>query len=203
MILSLAAIGIPRGGAVEAGSPDLVGDEVAARQTIDRFHRSLVELAGVGYRDLAARVAALGPVVRATHDLPYIARFTLRRQWDDLADPQRRVFLEAFQRLSVTTYATRFDAVTNDTFVILKAGPAGRGRIQVEAAINRLNGEPIPLTYLLHSSDEGWCIINIIADGVSDLALKRAEYQRVYGARGIDGLLDHLAQLTAALERGE
>ena len=45
----------------------------------------------------------------------------------------------------------------------------------------------------------GWRIINIVADGVSDLALKRAEYQRVFASGGIDGLVAELEQQTRAL----
>ena len=42
------------------------------------------------------------------------------------------------------------------------------------------------------NSPEGWMIVNVIADGVSDLALRRAEYSRVLKNKGFDGLLDHI-----------
>ena len=58
----------------------------------------------------------------------------------------------------------------------------GVGRAQVQTAIVRPGEADIPLEYLLQQKDGAWRIINIVADGVSDLALKRAEYQR--SARG-------------------
>ena len=170
-----------------------------ARQVVEQFHRSLVDLAAGDYPDVAARVAVLEPLVTASHDLRYIARFTLRRQWPDFTDEQRAAFIEAFTNLSVMTYATRFESVTPDTFRISGVAAASRGRVEVEAAIHPPEAAPIPLSYLLHERDGEWRIINIIADGVSDLALKRAEYQRVLTEQSFNGLLDHIRQLTMAM----
>ena len=57
----------------------------------------------------------------------------------------------------------------------------------------------VSLGYLLRAGRQGWRIINIVADGVSDLALKRAEYQRVFASGGIDGLVAELEQQTQRL----
>ena len=57
------------------------------------------------------RYRALEPLIVATHDLPYIAEFALRRQWGSLAEDDRQRFVAAFQRLSVMTYAARFGNV--------------------------------------------------------------------------------------------
>jgi phospholipid transport system substrate-binding protein len=54
---------------------------------------------------------------------------------------------------------------------------------------------------LLQQDETGWRIVNIIADGVSDLALKRAEYQRVFASGGLDGLLAELNAQTENLRK--
>ncbi len=187
---------------VALGGPAALGNDGAARRVVEEFQQQLVALAAGTPLDLESRLAALRPVVEASHDLPYIARFTLRRQWPDLTEAQRAEFVRAFTDLSVMTYATRFESVTADTFIIRDVNAASRGRIQVVAAINRPDGDPIPLDYLLQAGEGRWRIINIIADGVSDLALKRAEYQRVFQERSFAGLVEHLDELTAALRAG-
>jgi phospholipid transport system substrate-binding protein len=200
MLLRVTALGAVTD---DAGKPDAerpAAGADAALETIETFHRQLVGLAANPGEGLALRVAALTPVVVATHDFQYIARFTLRRQWQGFTPEQRASFVEAFSQLSVMTYATRFDEVTASSFSIKGVSAAGRGRIQVEAFINRPEGAPIPLNYLLQAGDHGWRIINIIADGVSDLALKRAEYQRVFADVGLPGLLAHIQQLTASMD---
>jgi phospholipid transport system substrate-binding protein len=149
------------------------------------------------------RYRALEPAIVATHDLPYIAEFALRRQWSALAAEDRELFVAAFQRLSVMTYAARFGNVAADAFRPMEAGaPDANGRVQVKTAIKREGQSDVSLEYLLQSSPQGWRIINIVADGVSDLALKRAEYQRVFASGGIEGLIAELEQQTDRLERG-
>jgi phospholipid transport system substrate-binding protein len=149
------------------------------------------------------RYRALEPVVVATHDLPYIAEFALRRQWSSLAAADRERFIAAFQRLSVTTYAARFGNVAADAFRPIEEGaPDAAGRVQVTTAIKR-DGQPdVSFEYLLQRNGESWKIINIVADGVSDLALKRAEYQRLFASGGIEGVIAELEQQADRLEGG-
>ncbi len=149
------------------------------------------------------RYRALEPLIVATHDLPYIGEFALRRQWSSLAEADRERFVAAFQRLSVMTYAVRFKAAGPDTFRPTKAEPADSGgRIRVKTAIARADQPDISLEYLLQQDEQGWRIINVVADGVSDLALKRAEYQRVFASGGIERVIAELEQQADRLERG-
>jgi phospholipid transport system substrate-binding protein len=145
------------------------------------------------------RYRALEPLIVGTHDLKYIAEFALRRQWPTLSDADRSRFIAAFQRLSVMTYAARFVNLKPDTFRPVEAGTADEsGRVQVATAIARADAPDVPMDYLLQQEDGGWRIINIVADGVSDLALKRAEYQRILATGSIDALI---TELDAQVER--
>ena len=149
------------------------------------------------------RYRTLEPAIIATHDLPYIAEFALRRQWSTLAEADRQRFVAAFERLSVTTYAARFGNVAADAFRPIEAGaPDANGRVQVKTAIKRDGQADVSFEYLLQKNGESWQIINIVADGVSDLALKRAEYQRVFASGGIEGLIAELELQTKRLEGG-
>jgi phospholipid transport system substrate-binding protein len=180
--------------ALEGGAAQIATESPVA--TIATLQAGLI---AAGNGTIEERYRALEPAIVATHDLPYIAEFALRRQWASLTDEQRQRFVEAFERLSVMTYAARFGNVAADAFRALEAGePDASGRVQVATAIKREGQADVSLEYLLHETPEGWRIINIVADGVSDLALKRAEYQRVFASGGIDGLI---AELTEQAER--
>jgi len=168
--------------------------------TIATLHRGLVELAAdKPSATVEERYRALVPLVEATHDLPYIAEFALRRQWPMLSTADRERFIAAFERLSVTTYASRFKNVTAATFESTAAAAADNGRMQVKTTIARQNAAAVTLEYLLQQHDGGWKIINIVADGVSDLALKRAEYQRILASGTLDDLIKELDAQTARL----
>lgn len=166
---------------------------------VERLHAGLVELAADTSGDvpLERRIEKLEPLVEATHALDYIAELTLRREWASLSVAERERFVEAFERLSVATYASRFAGLEGDPFRVVSAGEPDGGRARVRAAIDPPDGESVPLDYVLAERDGRWQIINIVADGVSDLALKRAEYTRILGDGGID---DVIAEIESQVE---
>jgi phospholipid transport system substrate-binding protein len=191
---------LPGGIAFEASGAEWATDSPAA--TIATLQQGLVAVARERPNaTVAERYAALEPLILATHNLPYIAEFALRRQWASLSEADRQQFVAAFERLSVMTYAARFKAVGADTFRPVTLGEAdANGRVQVGTAVARASQPDVSLEYLLQQDETGWRIINIVADGVSDLALKRAEYQRVFASGGLEGLLAELDEQTKRLQ---
>jgi phospholipid transport system substrate-binding protein len=168
--------------------------------TVASLHRGLIAASQAG-GSVDARYKALEPLIEKTHDLPYIAEFALRKQWPMLTDDDKHRFVAAFEKLSVMTYASRFKNVSANTFK--SAGPTTieSGRAHVLTAIARQGQPDVSLDYMLEQKDGEWRIINIVADGVSDLALKRAEYQRILGSGSLDDLIRELEAQTARLEQ--
>jgi phospholipid transport system substrate-binding protein len=144
------------------------------------------------------RYRRIEPLIIATHDLPYIAELTIRRDWAELGPEQRRRFVAAFERFSVMTYASRFAGLREEMFSIDASAPLNAERAQVTATLTPPEGRQIPFEYVLQLGDDGWRIINILADNVSDLALKRAEYRRVLQSGSIDDLIAHIDEQTAS-----
>jgi phospholipid transport system substrate-binding protein len=171
--------------------------------TIATLQRGLMALAQQSPRaTVDERYKALEPLILATHDLPYIAEFALRRQWPLIAEADRARFIAAFQRLSVMTYAARFLNVGPNTFrPIASGGAAEAGRAQVTTAVARAGQSDVSFEYLLQPGSGGWRIVNVVADGVSDLALKRAEYQRVLASGTLDTLIKELESQTERLRQ--
>ena len=116
--------------------------------------------------------------------------------------PTRARYIAAFERLSIMTYASRFKNVTADTFKPASSPQVEADRARIAAAIARQNDSDVTLDYQLQRRGDEWKIINIIADGVSDLALKRAEYQRLFSSGGLEGLIAELERQAGRLEGG-
>lgn len=168
--------------------------------TVASLHRGLIAVSQANPgANVGDRYRALEPLIESTHDLPYIAAFALRKQWPSLGESDRQRFVAAFEKLSVMTYASRFKNVSAHTFKSGGPGSVESGRAHVLTAITRQGQPDIPLDYMLEQKDGAWRIINIIADGVSDLALKRAEYQRILSRGSIDDLTKELEAQTARL----
>lgn len=187
-LLAGAMICTARAGSAESGTAE-------AEAVVTRLQTGLLQIdrAFAGRPD-AARAAALAPLVDVTHDLDYMARLTLGRRWSTLNDAQQRDFLDLFRETSVLAYARRFRDTEGAGFRITRAQQMPGGRIQVHAVLETAGAAPVPFQYLLHGTAAGWRIVNILASGVSELALQRSQYQRILDSGGFDALAGHLQQ---------
>ena len=115
-------------------------------------------------------------------------------------DVQKADFINLFKRLSVATYASRFDDYSGESFVELSTEKLKKGRLLIKTELQRPDDEPVKLDYLMHEKDGQWMIISVIANGVNDLSLKRAEYATVIKNKGFQGLVVDVAGKIADME---
>jgi phospholipid transport system substrate-binding protein len=198
LFIVLACLCIPAahvGAQTSEGSAGDAAGIAESRSAVEQLHAALVTIADPERAlDFGARFVELLPIVETTHDLRYIAELTIRRQWRDLDEAARTAFAVAFGNLSVATYVARFENIGPETFTVTGAEALDDGRVRVYTEIPRVDQKPVTLEYVLQNRDGAWRIVNILADGVSDLALKRAEYQRLIR----DGM--NVEELTEMLE---
>jgi phospholipid transport system substrate-binding protein len=198
--LALAAAG--PGAAQEA--PPVAHDGKAERAPIERLYAALLDVMqradALGFH---GRYRALEPAIRESYDLPFMAELILGRQWQSLSPEQREVWLEAFTRFTISTYADRFDAFTGERFEVGLVDPAAQGTALVHTTLHRTDGDPVKLDYRLRPGDGGWRIIDVYLSGtVSELALRRSEYAALMRREGFDALLAAIRRKIAAAEAG-
>ena len=146
---------------------------------------------------------ALTPLIENTHDLAYMARMTIKSHWNTLDDDQRKQFVGAFSELSVANYASRFRDLANVKFRTLNERPMSRGRVEIRTELSEENADSVALNYVLHETASGWRIINVLADGVSELAMKRTQYQQIFKTQDFAALVRHLQQQRHDLRQEE
>lgn len=141
----------------------------------------------------ARRAQQLTPAIAAAFDFATLGRLVLRRDWGQLGDQQQADFVAALEALTVSTYADRFDAQPPQ-FGPLTVTDLPRGRAQVRSDLRRTAAPPVTFDYIVHNTDTGWRIINVVAAGVSDAALRSSQYSRVIEQEGFEALLDRMRQ---------
>lgn len=165
----------------------------SATEVVERFQSTLISVMSnarkLGYN---GRYKRLKPAVEESHDLPGIARIAAGRYWDQLKSEQKNLFVETFGELSIVTYASRFDGYSGETFKTISERKLDSGDVLVQSVFTQSHGEKIRFDYVLRQKDGRWAIINIIVDGVSDLAIKRAEYAGILRTGGADALIANL-----------
>ena len=164
----------------------------AAVAVVERLQEALLEAmrnaASLGF---SGRYDLLEPVVRRTHDLPAMAGFVLGRHGRTLSAEQRRRFEEAFAAFSVATYASRFDDYGGERFEQRGLQRRSAERVSVRTALIKPDGDEVRLDYLLQRSGD-WQIVNVVADGVSDLAVRRSEIDHIIRTEGFEAAIDAL-----------
>ena len=165
------------------------GDQ-GATGIVEKLHSTLLAVMKdgekIGYQ---GRYGRLEPVIKSSFDMPFISRTVLGKYWESLNNEQRSRFVEAFTRLSTATYAANFDSYSGEHFKMIPERETDGGRILVQSTLIKSDGGQVQLDYLLHRTGNQWRIVNIIAEGVSDLALKRADYSAFLKSKGFDALL--------------
>ena len=175
----------------EEGSAEAEG---SARAAVEGFHATLLEVMQSGL-DFRGRYDKLLPAVSDVFDVRTIARLSLgSKQWRSLEEPDQQRFLDTLSDLVVATYAARFKSYNGQTFESLSAQSGRKGQVVVKTRLVRLNGDPVRLDYHLRASGESLRIFNIVADGVSDLSLRRADYSAIIGSDGFEALLQSLVR---------
>jgi phospholipid transport system substrate-binding protein len=143
----------------------------------------------------AARRARLEPVVSQAFDFDLIAQKLLRRHWKELSDSQRTRLRTVIADTAVTTYASQFASASADKathFEMADNSAAAEGR--VASRLLPASGDAVSFDYTLRNGGDGWRIVNVVAQGVSDLAVRSAQYESQIARSGVDGLLTELEQ---------
>ncbi len=173
-------------------------ESASARQIIDKFQTELIHVMKEGKKlGYAGRYEKLEPAVVNSHDLPKIARIVVGKEGEKLTDAQQKKLADVFTRISVASYAHNFSDFSGEEFVIDSEEETKNGGVVIHSHLNIPNDKPVKFDYMLKEKGTSWRIINIIANGVSDLALKRSEYTAILQRDGFDALI---AQIDEKIE---
>jgi phospholipid transport system substrate-binding protein len=165
-------------------------ESATARQIIDKFQTDLISVMKDGKKlSYAGRYDKLEPAVVNSHDLPKITRIVVGKEGEKLNDEQQKKLTDVFTKLSIASYAHNFKDYSGEEFVIDSEEETKNGGVVIHSHLNIPDDKPVKFDYMLKEKGTSWRIINIIANGVSDLALKRSEYTAVLQRDGFDSLI--------------
>jgi phospholipid transport system substrate-binding protein len=148
------------------------------------------------------RVDLLAPVISQSHDFDLIIRTILGNNWAHLEPEQQQLITDTFRQLSIATYAGQFNEYGGEQFEILQQRSLPRDQTLIRSQLIKADSSKIDFDYVLQQGGEGWHIVNILVDGVSDLALKRTEYRAVLQREDFSALIEMLKEKILLAEHG-
>lgn len=198
--LALFAVVALQPGLAQSGDPQDTETAQTMTQAVADFHETLAMVLKIetgtdnGSTAFTAKLALLTPAVDRLFDLENAARLSVGRGWRKFTPDQREVFQNALGRLVASTYASRFKQDRGQRFEHLTTQLVG-GSWVVRTTLVRPGADPVPLDYYLREAG----VFNVLAGGVSDASLRRAEYAAVLKRAGFDALLAHVEAAADAM----
>jgi len=192
IFLLICAVGAPSAGRAAEPTPSAV---------VERLNAALIEvMRGAEALGFQGRYQRLAPVLSQSFDFRFMARISAGGGWRTLDEATRGRFVEAFGKVSIATYAARFDGYGGESFEILGEAPGRRKTVLVRNHLVRTGGDAVAIDYLLKATEGRWRVVDVYLDGkYSELALKRSEYGAVIKNHGIAVLIQSLDEKAAEL----
>jgi phospholipid transport system substrate-binding protein len=161
-----------------------------AKKIVEDFQFELLEIMKQGHAlGFQGRYSQLEQAILKSHDLKKIVRIVVGKEWKKLSDQQKITLNDVFSRLSISAYAFNFKEFSGESFQYQSEDETARGGIIVHTLLKLPKDKDVKFDYMLKKKGDSWRIINIIANGVSDLALKRSEYTSILKRKGFEALI--------------
>ncbi len=137
----------------------------------------------------SGRYDLLEPVMKKYFFFSYMVRKSSGIYWKDSDITQQQQLLEKYITWSVGSYAQRFKRYKGQQFVVVSSESVRGKYMMVISHLIKTDQEVREFKYVLLESDGTWLIVDIQIEGISQLALTRAQFKSVLKANGIEGLL--------------
>ena len=177
----------------EAGDP-------AAKQVRAFYDSLLAVMKQARELGIRGRYEKLATPIRTTFDLPAMTRIAVGSDWNSIAPEQQTALIDGFTRMTIATYASRFDGYSGERLEVEPVSEARTtGRI-VRTKLLQSNGEAITLNYLMRDSGGNWKVVDVYLTGtISELATRRSECAALMKSGGPNALIESLRQKTEKL----
>jgi phospholipid transport system substrate-binding protein len=148
---------------------------------------------------MTERYRQLEPVIEQVFAMPLVTRLAVGPEWAKFSPDQQKALIAAYTRFTVANYAHNFHDFDGQKFEIddnvLSRGDDKVVRTRVIPA----HDVPVSLLYRMREVDGTWRVIDVISDGVSQLALRRSDFAVAIAAGGAPALIAHLNKSSDAL----
>jgi phospholipid transport system substrate-binding protein len=146
------------------------------------------------------RYDRLANPIRTAFDLAAMTRIAVGPDWNTIPPEQQSALVDSFSRLTIATYANRFDGYSGERFEVDPASEVRTTGRLVHTKLVQSKGEPITLNYLLRDSGGTWKIVDVYLTGtISELATRRSEFAAILKSGGASALVESLRKKTEVL----
>jgi len=182
--------------ALAIGSTDATAADRAVIE-VQSLSASLLKSMRAGRSEsMTERYRDLKPVIEEVFALPLMTRLSVGPAWMKFSPQQQQALVKAFSRFTISNYAHNFRSFDGEKFQVdekvVRRGPEE----VVRAQLIPTNDTPVNLLYLMEKVDGLWRVVDVYYNGISQLALHRADFASAIGSGGAPLLIAHLNKVS-------
>lgn len=174
--------------------PAMAAEADPAVVPIRAFYAALLEaMKQADKLGVRGRYDKLAPVIRSTFDLPAMARIAVGPEWTSIPPEQQTALQEAFARMTIATYANRFDGFSGQSFEVDPEVLSRNTARIVRTKLLQPKDETVTLNYLMRGAGDTWKVVDIYLSGtISEMATQRSEFSGILKSGGPAALIESL-----------
>ncbi|VBB69429.1 ABC-type transport system involved in resistance to organic solvents, auxiliary component [invertebrate metagenome] len=176
-------------------------------ERVETLHKALINvMQNAQVLGWQGRYNQLHSILMQSYDFSNMARIASGSYWKTFTEIQKANVVEAFSRMSIATYASRFNTYGGEWFetIAVETLPQSHPSVMVRTRLVKRDGTEVQLSYRLVVARGSWRIVDVFYKGtISELANQRAQYLTVLKKSGYDRLLQKLNEKVNKLAVGE
>ncbi|AEI37292.1 MAG: ABC transporter substrate-binding protein [Zymomonas mobilis subsp. pomaceae] len=166
-------------------------DPAAAQ--IDAYHNAIIDIMKQGKSlGISGRTSRFETIVRDYYDMQTMTSLVVGASWASANAGDREHAIEALEHHSAVMLASNFVSYGGEQFKTEQPVTSRGADKLVRATITSDK-----LIYRMRLNQGKWKIVDIISDGVSQLAVQRADFSSTVASGGIPALVHKLTSLDA------
>ena len=172
-----------------------------AEEAVKRFNSALLEnMKRADELGFQGRYKLLDPVLRDVFALQFMGEKSLGSHWKDLSPEQRKRYLDLYADWTISSYAGNFDGYSGERFEIEDIEQSKGDIVTVISNLVIPDKESVAFHYSLRRFQDGWRIVDITIEDVSQLSLTRSQFISVFKKKGVEGLMTALQDKIAVIQ---
>ena len=168
----------------------------SASEVVERFQTTLIQvMKDAEALSVQQRFDRLSPIVDKSFHIPLMIQIATGSYWKEATPPERAQLVKAFRRMSIAILATLFDGYSGEVFKRVGEKPGPQKTLLVMTKLVKSDKSTVDIAYVSRPFKESWQIIDVVIDnGISELKVRRSEYNLVLKNKGIPGLISLLTK---------
>lgn len=163
-----------------------------ARKFIENIGNKIIAVAKEKKYSESLKRQKIIDIVDSSIDPSWISRFVLGKNFKNFNNQQKTKFTKLYRDFMIYTYGPKFKDYNGRKFQVNEISFKNNTYLVKSEFLPKDSDIPILVDFKVKKNEEGFLILDFIAEGISLIETQRSEFNSVISEKGIDKFLEDL-----------